>query len=342
MRMTTRWAAAAFAVLSLAADASAQVTSQVVIPRWTVQSVLFVDTDTGDPLDDMFYGGEPYNAAVTPDGRLAVVTQRAGNTISVIDMVSRMVLAKLDGGLEPRGVAIDPLGRFAYVTVARMNLVYVIDLTTLTRVATIPTQSYPWGITLFPDGSKAVVVNRQSNSVSVINLATRTTIINVPGIGQEPVEAVVAPNGRMIYVSSSLTNSIVPIDYLAGAVHTPIPVGDFPVTLAITPNGREVYACNTEGTTISIIDTLSQQVVGSVDIGANTGPYGIAISPDGRFAWVATEGVRQPDGVWSGQLFRINTATRTIMSALPIGGQGLRLALSPNVIVPVGGLRIWR
>ena len=71
------------------------------------------------------------------------VTNFDFNNVSVIDPVTRTVVATVNVGFEPLGVAVTPNGAFVYVTNISGNTVSVIDTATTTVVDNVRVGSFP-------------------------------------------------------------------------------------------------------------------------------------------------------------------------------------------------------
>src|SRR5437879_78379 len=99
---------------------------------------------------------------------------------------------------------------------------------------------------------------------------------------------------------------------LAGAWSAPGPA---------VPN-RSIYVTNQLDNTLSVIDGRNDTVVATVPVG--TSPAGVAVSLDGRYAYIAESG---DDAVSV-----LDTGTRTITTtvALPAGSSPRGVALSPK------------
>lgn len=83
-----------------------------------------------------------------------------------------------------------------------------------------------------------------------------------------------------------------------------------------------VYVTNS-GNTVSVIDTATNTVVATVTVGI--GPYGVAITPDGAFAYVALFPTAGPNPVSV-----IDTATNTVVATVMVGGSPNAVAITPN------------
>jgi YVTN family beta-propeller protein len=62
-----------------------------------------------------------------------------------------------------------------------------------------------------------------------------------------------------------------------------------PISVAVNPNGRFAYVVNVDSgikAFVSVIDTASNRVIATVPVGRGAG--GMAVTPDGRFVYVAS------------------------------------------------------
>src|SRR3990167_7334515 len=119
-------------------------------------------------------GRDPHNIQVSPDGKLAWVTNNGeerkeweqehkgmprrehaamGNPGEVwaIDTATDKVVARIKVGLHPAHVVLGPDGRFAYVTNGGESTVSVVDTLARRLVATIPVGGYPPRVPVSPD-----------------------------------------------------------------------------------------------------------------------------------------------------------------------------------------------
>jgi YVTN family beta-propeller protein len=125
---------------------------------------------------------QPSAIAITPDGKMACVTNQSANSVSIIDLaaaggpavtntVTDLVIPTFN---QPVGIAITPDGKMAYVVNQGGGSVSIIDLAAVggPRVTNtvIGVFHYPQGIAIASDGALAYVTNFTSNSVSVIDL----------------------------------------------------------------------------------------------------------------------------------------------------------------------------
>jgi YVTN family beta-propeller protein len=116
-------------------------------------------------------------------------------------------------------------------------------------------------------------------------------------------------------------------------VGAPIPVGTGPAGVAITPDGKYAYVANNgivfptpvPGTTVSVIDTTSNTVLTGPGFPITVGsfPNAVAVTPDGKYAYVANSG--------SNNVSVIATATNTVVATLAVGNGPIGVGIIPDV-----------
>ena len=140
---------------------------------------------------------------LTPDGREVWVTNRAANSVSVLDAATMRVLATVPSADFPIRVKITPDGRRALVTNARSSELRVFDVATRRPVATLrfPLDSaqarntmlgaqfggsaVPIGVLVTPDGGRAFVATAATDQIAEVDLA-RMQIVRYLRAGREP------------------------------------------------------------------------------------------------------------------------------------------------------------
>lgn len=109
-----------------------------------------------------------------PDGRHALVGDRGGTSVALLDLERRKVCCRLAGFHGPCGVAVSPDGAYALVANQQDGDIGRIDLKT--RDVTFPILledfSMHHGIAIAPDGAYALVANSGRNNIGRIDLRT--------------------------------------------------------------------------------------------------------------------------------------------------------------------------
>ncbi len=217
-----------------------------------------IDVPTGQALAARIDLGDsvyPLDLAVTPDGTTVVVTDGPNDRLIRVDVATSAVTGTATVGRSPQEVAITPDGTVAIVTNAIDGTVSTVDLAAMeTHPGDIAVGESPGGVAITPDGSTAYVVNSAGGSVSTVDLAARLA---------DPVD---------------------------------IPVGPGAYAVAITPDGATAFV--TKRPELADPPPAVRGSISTIDIATRTKdpddledtrarPAGIAISPDGRTAYVA-------------------------------------------------------
>ena len=169
--MRARLFAALPLAAALSASAPAAPAGTLVVLNKSDASAWLVDPETGARLASVPTGDGPHEADVTPDGKLAVVTnygsKAPGSTLTLIDLVKGTAAGTIDLGehRRPHGVQILPDGRRAVVTAEASQSLLVVDLVERKVLSAIPTgEKVSHMVAVSPDGKTAFVSSIGSGS----------------------------------------------------------------------------------------------------------------------------------------------------------------------------------
>jgi YVTN family beta-propeller protein len=182
----------------------------------------------------------------------------------------------------------------------------------------------------------AYVTNSNSCDVSVIDATTNSVVKTIPlplnpcGIPQ----VVVAPNGKFAYVSAYNypnldVNDVFVIDTQTNSITQTIslPAGSASRVRAVSPDGSKVYVANGNSGTISVISTATNTVVSTIQ--TPTDPIDIAITPDGKFAYVPEASAEAPAQA-PADIAVINTETGEVVATIPTPSTPIGVAITPD------------
>ncbi|MFM7146322.1 MAG: beta-propeller fold lactonase family protein [Actinomycetales bacterium] len=142
----------------------------VTCPALGIVNVFDQGCGTGACQYPVLVGANPQGVAFDRNGNRAYVANADSDTVSVIDLATRLVLVNTPVGGSPYGVAV---GRTkAFVTNFESDTVSVIDLATNTVVQVIPVGDGPSGVAVSPTSGSVYVTNVLSNTVSVLKSPT--------------------------------------------------------------------------------------------------------------------------------------------------------------------------
>jgi DNA-binding beta-propeller fold protein YncE len=133
-------------------------------------------------------GSHPFGAAILPDGKTGLVSNRGGagpSTVSVIDLQSASKVKDITVGphlSHPEEITLDPTRPRAYVPMANADMVAILNTSSLGLVkdldVTVPegAGSAPVSTAVTPDGSRLLVAQSAADEISVYSIAN-----GVPG-----------------------------------------------------------------------------------------------------------------------------------------------------------------
>lgn len=261
-------------------------------------------------------------------------------------------------GTNPKGLAITSNGQYLYVANAGSNSVSVINTATNVVVKIITGFDNPNSVTINSAGTKAYVTNSKyggANSVSVIDINSshvttyNTVVATITGFNA-PCAMVITSDGLFGYVANygnpanllqagiSINRVNLTTNAIVGAA---IPVGIYPNALAISSDGSSLYVANYGNPLISGGSVVVVDIDSSHTTTFNTviktitgffGPSGIAMTPNGLYAYVVNYGnnptVKLGSTVSVIDLNSANTTYNTIVQTITVGTQPAGIAIN--------------
>jgi YVTN family beta-propeller protein len=240
-------------------------------------SLIVVDTRTLEKVDEIMVGGQPHDVAFSPDGSRAYVTTRLDDTVSEIDTARREVLRTAPVGDEPHGVLTDPSGETLFVLNTSEDSVSVLDAVNLEEIKRLSASRNPWSLSLSPDGNHLLVTNTLSRLVefrtpsnselTVIDLSTSIVENRLQVPGANLLQGIDwHPSGEFALFTLNRTKNLVPMTRLQ--------------------QGWTI----TNGLGIAWQDGRVDQVLLDEPDMCFPDPADVAITPDGRLAFVTSSG----------------------------------------------------
>lgn len=245
--------------------------------------------------------------ALSPDGRIAYVTNRNDHSISVIDVIQGVPLTVIPLAYEPLGIAIAPDGATGVVTYWLDSRIQFFDALTYTLGNELPLPSGPFDAAYSADGTELWVSDYFHNSVSVVDVATETNETVITGLGF--VEGIsLSPDGATFWVGNA-GGTVYALDAATRAVVGSVAAGTFIVDVVISPSGLRAYAADNSNDSIvflDIADRTAPTVLFSVTLPGATS--GIDIAPDGSVVYATVTMSSE------GRLMAYDLATDTLSS----------------------------
>jgi YVTN family beta-propeller protein len=253
-----------------------------------------VETKTGKLIAKAQLTGHPNNIAISKDGArvfVAIVTQPGA--VDVIDTASMKNLKSIQvkGGVH--NTYVTPDGKFALAGSIVGKMLTAIDPQTLEIVWEKPFDLgvRPIGFEKNPDGSTRRLFVQLSgfNGFAVVDFKTHEEVqrITLPGEpsgghteGGAPSHGIgVAPDGKTLWVDSSLANAVfiysLPDLKVLGYVKT----GEVPDWITFTPDGSRIYIANSGSNSVSVIDTKTRKEIARIPVGEVPKRNGTVVMP---------------------------------------------------------------
>ncbi|RME38770.1 MAG: hypothetical protein D6788_06780 [Planctomycetota bacterium] len=147
----------------------------------------------------------PVNLAVRPDGRRLYIALERADRVSVVDIPNGRVIREIPVGRRPHGITLDPAGRTVYVTCRLSDEVWAIDAETGDVRWRLPVGRDPHGVVVTRDGKRLFTANTGENTVSVVDVARRKVVKRLIA-GQGPWDLALSDDGMRMLVTNIRPN----------------------------------------------------------------------------------------------------------------------------------------
>ena len=220
------------------------------------------------------------------------VSNEASNNVSVIDGKSFEVIKTIETGERPRDMRWNADKTKLLVAASGDDRIEVIDVASLAVVGTIEAGDDPEIFHIDPSGEILVAANEDDNEVTVTDIATGKQLRVVEEVGIEPEGVTFRNDGKVVFVTSEVTNTIFIIDPWAGEILDEVLVGNRPRRGIVTPDDKEYWVTNELGGTVSILDAQTYEPLDEIYFekrGMREGdinPVDFAMTKDGATAYI--------------------------------------------------------
>ena len=271
-----------------------------VIDMETNQVIRIVDLQTlGLPQNAW-----PHHIAVEPDGSYWYLSVIAANQILKFDRQNQLV-ARIDF-VRPGLLALDPEGENLYAARSMAAVSPPQEIGVIRR----SDMSFE-EVGIFIPRPHALAVQPGTGTVYTASLAVNQIASFYPedeGLeltdlgGDRPhtlIGFATSPDGRWMVGTTELTATVFVFDLERAPDMTPvdtIAVNAAPWHPVFTPDGRWVYVGNNWDNTANVIDMETRTLAKVIEGNGLAQPHGAAVSPDGRFAYIASRNLEMPEG----------------------------------------------
>jgi len=250
--------------------------SSLIVANSAGDSLTFLNPRTAE-VQRVVYGIiDPYHLRFSPDMKWFVT---AGNRLNHIDIYrwdgrEPKLVKRIPSGKTPSHIWIDGRSTTAYVTMQDSDELVAVDLATQTLRWRIPTGPMPADIFGIHDGKTLLVGLTGSDGVQVFDVAGREPRLvgKIPtGKGAHAFRS--AGDGRSVFVSNRVANTISRIDLQTLQVSDTYPVPGGPDCMDVSADGKMLLVTSRWAKKLSVIDLAAHKVVRQVPVGRS--PHGV-------------------------------------------------------------------
>ena len=271
--------------------------------------------------------------------RLLLVTNYLDSSVTEITAATNRASAAIALPGTPSHVVFGPNPRFAYISnsyyetnafqTGRLSILDTVTDSILSSIL-IPTTyvvgSEPGGIAITPDGRTAYVGNSFGGHVAEVDLQNGQILASIAVSNFSADDLVITADGRDVYLIGDGGTYVIATG--SNSVTTlPGPPYGAPRDLALSPDGQQLYMAipsgdETDSPTdyVQALDTASN--IAEPQIPLSTEPSAVAITPDGRRAYV-TNAVGNTVHI-------VDTSTLSLIDTVIVGYSPLAVAITPD------------
>jgi YVTN family beta-propeller protein len=239
-------------------------------------SLTFLDPKTAEVQRTVRGIVDPYQLQFSPDMKWFVTAANRLNHIDIYRWDGRdLVLAKrVATARTPSHLWIDSKSRTLYSTMQDSDELVAIDMQTQTIKWRTGTGPMPADVFLTPDDRTLFIGLTGGSGVEVYDVsgAAPRLLKTIPtGKGAHAFRS--AGDGRHVYVSNRVANTISKLDWQAQKVVDSYPAPGGPDCMDISADGRFILVTSRWAKKLTVIDTQTRQVVRQVKVGKS--PHGV-------------------------------------------------------------------
>jgi YVTN family beta-propeller protein len=259
---------------------------------------------------------EPWDMAVMPDGRTALITNSAftrnrlgdlaPSRVVVLDLASGAERARIPAGTGSNGIAFDPRRGRAFVANTRSDTVSVIDVEAAQKVAEIAVGTAPLGVAYSRSADLILVACYRADDLWCIRPEDLTTYHHRVvedirtkmealadekcGPAMRSVQVACHPQRPEAYITDFAAGQLIFVDLIEHAVFDRLTLERMPYGIDVSPDGEWLLVTYDSRRYITAIRTEDRTSQGTFEFPAQAGVIGdllpIRFRPGSAEAWV--------------------------------------------------------
>lgn len=255
-----------------------------------------VDTRNGQTKATIKLTGRPNECAVTPDGKYVAVPIRDGDSVNIVDVAQQKVVKVLPIK-EPHNAVSTASNRYLFVSSMGSNAVNIVDLKTMSFSAVVPAGGRPRPYVISSDGKTMYVAVSFLHGFDIVDIPGKKVLqrVEMPARHSGPPRPrkfetpdtlthglALTPDGKQLWVTSLLDDSIYIYDLEAKKFTGPLATGDGPNWIVFSPDGKYGCISNTDSNDVSIFDVKKSRELARVKVGKVPKRLVIGLDPNAQ------------------------------------------------------------
>jgi YVTN family beta-propeller protein len=248
----------------------------VIVANALADSLTFIDPRTAEVQKTVRGILDPYHLRFSPDMKWMVT---AGNRLNHVDIYrwdgnEPKLAARVSTGKTPSHLWIDSRSSVVYSTMQDSDELVAIDLATQQMKWRIKTGPMPADVFSTPDDRFLLVGLTGGDSVEVFDVSgpQPRSVRRIPtGLGAHAFRS--AGDGRHVYVSNRVANTISKIDLNSLQVVSQLPAPGGPDCIEVMAGGKLLMVTSRWARKLTVIDTEAGKVVRTIPVGKS--PHGV-------------------------------------------------------------------
>jgi len=259
-------------------------------------NVTVLDGKTYAVVKRISTAARPRHMQFNPERSLIYVAAGDGNAIEVIDIAKLELVDRITGIDDPELFDLSPDGKAMYISLEDDGKLGILNLEEY--FAKRPAKPELATAVAAPDGTTSEAEddadededgNDDNDDEATNTIAGLTTL----EVGEEPEGVLASPDGKTVYVTSEVANTVHVVDIASNRIKANIVVGNRPRRFALTPDQKELWVSNELSSSVTIIDPTTNQVKETITFAPpgfrseDVTPVGVTVTQDGKTALVA-------------------------------------------------------
>jgi YVTN family beta-propeller protein len=252
-----------------------------------------IDTSTNRELGIVSLTGRPNQCAATPEGKFVVVPIRDGDSVDIVDVEQKKVVKTLPIRVPHNALLYPGSDHLVFVSSMGEQQIALLDLSTLEFSAKFPVAGVPRPYVAARDGKVLYVAESDLHGFVIVDVVNNRILerVQIPSIHKtahprlyEPIDTLthglaLSPDGKELWVTSLLDDSIYVYNTETKKVTERLPTGDGPNWVSFSPDGRFVCVSNTDSHDVSVFDAREHKELTKIKTGGVPKRILIAVVP---------------------------------------------------------------